>query len=196
MSENPNGPPDEAVSPAGEDAAVPDASPAAEPAGLESRLAAAEAECARLKEDFLRAKAETENIRRRSAEDVAKAHRYALESFAASLLPVRDSLEAALVVEAPTTESLRDGVAITGRQLATAFEKAAITEIAPAGQRFDPHLHQAISQVESDDPPGTVVNVLQKGYRLHDRVIRPALVIVAKERENPPAGNPSGTAAA
>jgi molecular chaperone GrpE len=190
VSENPNAPAEEAIAPAGEDAT----GPAADPPGLEARLAAAQAECERLKEDFLRAKAEAENVRRRSAEDVSRAHKYALESFAASLLPVRDSLEAALAVDAPTTESLRDGVAITGRQLAAAFEKAAITEIAPAGQRFDPHLHQAISQLESDDPPGTVVNVLQKGYRLHDRVVRPALVVVAKEREAPPPADPAPAA--
>jgi molecular chaperone GrpE len=176
------------------EAAVP---PASEPAGdLEAQLAAARAEVDRLKEEFLRAKAETENIRRRAAEDVAKAHKYALESFAAFLLPVRDSLEAALAVDSPTPESLREGVTITGRQLAAAFEKASLAEIAPAGQRFDPHLHQAISQLESDEAPGTVVAVVQKGYRLHDRVVRPALVVVAKERAAAPEIPPGGPAAA
>jgi len=158
---------------------------------LEAQLAAARAELERLKEDFLRAKAETENIRRRTAEDVTKAHKFALEGFAGTLLPVRDSLEAALAIEAATVESLREGVAITGRQLTAAFEKASLAEIAPAGQRFDPHLHQAISQLEADDPPGTVVAVVQKGYRLHDRVIRPALVVVAKERGAPPPEAPA-----
>ncbi len=177
---------------AAETAAPPPAEGAAPANDLAAQLAAARAEAERLKDDFLRAKAETENVRRRAAEDVARAHKYALESFAASLLPVRDSLEAALAVESPTPESLREGVEITGRQLAAAFEKAAIAEIAPAGQRFDPHLHQAISQLESDDPPGTVVTVFQKGYRLHDRVIRPALVVVAKERAAPPAEAPAG----
>jgi molecular chaperone GrpE len=157
----------------------------------EDELAAARAEVGRLKEEFLRAKAETENIRRRAAEDVTKAHKYALEGFAAFLLPVRDSLEAALAVEAPTPESLREGVSITARQLAAAFEKASLAEIAPAGQRFDPHLHQAISQLESDEPPGTVVVVVQKGYRLHDRIVRPALVVVAKERPAPASGAPA-----
>lgn len=182
--------------PSAAESAVPPASEAA-PAELETQLATARSEAERLKEDYLRAKAETENIRRRSAEDVSKAHKYALESFAAFLLPVRDSLEAALAVEAATAESLREGVAITGRQLDAAFEKASLAQIAPAGQRFDPHLHQAISQVESDEAPGTVVAVVQKGYRLHDRVIRPALVVVARERasaaaaESQPGGPPA-----
>lgn len=176
---------------AAEPVAPPVAEVATPAADVAAQLASAQAEAERLKDEFLRAKAETENVRRRAAEDVARAHKYALESFATSLLPVRDSLEAALAVEAPTTESLRDGVQITGRQLAAAFEKAAIAEIAPGGQRFDPHLHQAISQLESDEPPGTVVTVLQKGYRLHDRVIRPALVVVAKEPAIPPAGAPA-----
>ncbi|MBK8324582.1 MAG: nucleotide exchange factor GrpE [Betaproteobacteria bacterium] len=183
MSETPNGAAEAVVPPPSSEAG--DASP-------EGQLTAARAEIERLKEDFLRAKAETENIRRRAADDVTRAHKFALEGFAGTLLPVRDSLEAALAIEAPTAESLREGVAITGRQLAAAFEKAALAEIAPAGHRFDPHLHQAISQVESDEPPGTVVAVVQKGYRLHDRVIRPALVVVARERsaaapEAPPA---------
>jgi molecular chaperone GrpE len=168
--------------PSGNDAPAPD---------LAAQLAAAQAEAERLKDEFLRAKAETENIRRRAAEDVSKAHKYALENFAAALLPVRDSLEAALQVQGPSIESLREGTEITGRQLAAAFEKASIAEIAPAGQRFDPHLHQAISQLESDEPPGTVLTVLQKGYRLHDRVIRPALVVVSKERAAPPPEAPA-----
>lgn len=185
MSDNPTGAAEAATPPVSEPA------PAAAPAGPEAELTAARSEVEQLKEDFLRAKAETENIRRRAAEDVTKAHKYALEGFASFLLPVRDSLEAALAVEAPTTESLREGVSITARQLASAFEKASLAEIAPSGHRFDPHLHQAISQLESDEPPGTVVSVVQKGYRLHDRVIRPALVVVAKERPAPPADAPA-----
>jgi molecular chaperone GrpE len=154
-------------------------------AELEAGLATAEAEAARLGEEFLRAKAETENTRRRAAEDVARAHKFGIESFAASLLPVRDSLEAALAVESPTVESLREGVQITARQLATAFEKAALAEDSPMGQKFDPHRHQAMSVVESPEEPNTVVAVVQKGYLLHDRVIRPALVMVAKEQTAP-----------
>ncbi len=160
--------------------------PQARIADLEARLAAAQAEVERLNEEFLRAKAETENTRRRAAEDVAKAHKYGVESFASSLLPVKDSLEAALAVESPTVESLREGVAITDRQLAAAFEKAALAPIAPGGEKFDPHRHQALSQVASDAEPNTVVNVLQKGYLLSDRVLRPALVMVAGERAAPP----------
>ena len=159
----------------------------------EARLAAAEAEVARLNDEFLRAKAEAENARRRAVEDVARAHRFGIEAFASSLLAVRDSLEAALVVETPTIESLREGVALTHRQLTTAFEKAALVEISPEGQKFDPHRHQALSQVESDAEPNTVVAVVQKGYLLHDRVIRPALVMVAREKAAP-AGEPPPSA--
>ncbi len=161
-------------------------------AALEAKLTAAEAEVARLAEEFLRAKAETENTRRRAADDLARAHKFAIESFAASLLPVRDSLEAALAVPSPSVETLREGVEITARQLATAFEKAALAEISPVGQKFDPHRHQALSQVESDQEPNSVVSVLQKGYLLHDRVIRPALVMVARERSAPAVATPPG----
>jgi molecular chaperone GrpE len=185
VSDTPTGAAEAAATPVSETAA------ARAPAGPEAELAAARTEVERLKEDFLRAKAETENIRRRAAEDVTKAHKFALEGFVSFLLPVRDSLEAALAVEAPAPESLREGVSITARQLAAAFEKASLAEIAPAGQRFDPHQHQAISQLESDEAPGTVLVVVQKGYRLHDRVIRPALVVVAKERPAPPAQAPA-----
>ena len=164
---------------------VPDSGPP--PSELESKLAAAETEVARLNDEFLRAKAEAENARRRAVEDVARAHRYGIEAFATSLLAVRDSLEAALAVEAPTVESLRQGVEITHRQLASAFEKAMLREISPQGEKFDPRRHQALSQVESDQEPNTVVTVFQKGYLLHDRVIRPALVVVAREKAAPAA---------
>jgi molecular chaperone GrpE len=173
--------------------AAPDAAlaPEAPIADLETRLASAEAESARLNDEFLRARAELENVRRRAAEDVARAHKFGIESFASGLLSVRDSLEAALVVESPTTESLREGIEITYRQLSTAFEKARIGEIAAQGEKFDPHCHQALSQVESDQEPNTVVTVLQKGYLLHDRVIRPALVMVACERAAPLGDSPT-----
>lgn len=157
-------------------------------AELETRLALAEAEAARLNEDFLRAKAEAENARRRAVEDVARAHKFGIESFATSLLAVRDSLEAALAVESPSIESLREGVGITHRQLTAAFEKASLQEIAPLGAKFDPHRHQALSVVDSDQEPNTVVAVLQKGYLLSERVIRPALVMVAGERKEPAGG--------
>jgi molecular chaperone GrpE len=151
-------------------------------AQLEAKLAAAAAEGERQREEWLRAKAETDNVRRRGQEDVAKAHRFGLESFAGALLAVKDSLEAALSVENPSIESLREGVELTARQLDSAFDKFAIRAISPAGERFDPHRHQAIGQVESDAEPNTVASVLQKGYLLNDRVLRPALVMVTKPR--------------
>jgi molecular chaperone GrpE len=129
---------------------------------------------------WLRAKAETENIRKRAVADVANAHKYAVENFAAELLAVKDSLEAALAVETATVETLKSGAELTLKQLAAAFEKYKLIEVNPLGEKFDPHRHQAISMVPSDAAPNTVVSVLQKGYVLHDRVIRPAMVSVAK----------------
>jgi len=149
-------------------------------ADLEAKLAAAAAEAEKQREEWLRAKAETDNVRRRGQEDVAKAHRFGLEGFAGALLAVKDSLDAALTVENTSIESFKEGVELTARQLDSVFEKFQIKEIVPLGERFDPHRHQAISQVASDAEPGTVVQVLQKGFLLHDRVLRPALVIVAK----------------
>ena len=149
-------------------------------AEIEQKLATALAEAEKLREDWLRAKAETENVRRRATEDVAKAHRFGVEGFAGALLAVKDSLDAALVVENSSIESFKEGVEITARQLDGVFEKFAIKAINPVGEKFDPHRHQAISQVDSDQEPNTVVAVLQKGYLLHDRVLRPALVTVAK----------------
>lgn len=151
-------------------------------AQVEAKLAAALAEAEKVREDWLRAKAETENVRRRGTEDVAKAHRFGIEGFAGALLAVKDSLDAALIVENTSIESFKEGVEITARQLDSVFDKFAIKVLNPVGEKFDPHRHQAISQVESDQEPGTVVTVLQKGYLLHDRVLRPALVIVAKEK--------------
>ena len=157
----------------------------ADAAGVEaapdvSALKKAQVEIAELKDAWLRAKAETENIRRQSAIDVAKAHKFGIESFAADLLAVKDSLEQALAVEHATPEQLRAGVELTLRQLAAAFERARVEEIDPAGQPFDPHRHQAMQLVDSDGPPNAVVQVYQKGYLLNDRVLRPALVTVAK----------------
>jgi molecular chaperone GrpE len=166
--------------PAGEES--PDTGAGARAVQAETQLAAARAEADKVREDWLRAKAETDNVRRRSQEDVAKAHRYGQESFAAALLAVKDSLDAALAVENASVESFKEGVELTARQLDAAFEKFAIRQIVPQGEKFDPHRHQAISQVESDQEPGTVVSVLQKGYLLHDRVLRPALVIVSKAK--------------
>ena len=149
---------------------------------LEKSLTESGIDLEKLREDFLRARAETENVRRRAMDDVAKAHRFGVEGFASALLAVKDSLDAALTVENTSIESFKEGVELTARQLASVFEKFSITEIDPQGQRFDPHRHQAISQVEADGEPNTVVTVLQKGYLLHDRVLRPALVVVSKAR--------------
>jgi len=175
--------------PAPDKAADTPIAPEARIAGLEAQLAAATAEAARLAEDFLRAKAETENTRRRAAEDVAKAHKFSVESFAASLLAVRDSLESALAVDSPSIESLREGVELTHRQLSASFERAGVVQVDPAGEKFDPHRHEAMGQVPSDQAPNTVVTVLRKGYLLNDRVIRPAMVMVA-------AGKPAEAGAA
>ena len=153
-------------------------------AELEAKLSAAFADAEKLREEWLRAKAETENVRRRGQDDVAKAHRFGIEGFAAALLAVKDGLDASLAVENVSIESLREGVQLTARQLDSVFEKFAIQPISPQGEKFDPHRHQAISQVESDQEPGTVVSVLQKGYLLHDRVLRPALVTVAMARSS------------
>lgn len=132
---------------------------------------------------WLRAKAEVENMRRRAQEDVAKAHKYAIESFASELLPVKDSLEATLAAENAALEALRSGVELTLKQLTSVFDKSGLKEINPAGEKFDPHRHQAISMLPSDREPNTILNVLQKGYLLNDRVVRPALVTVAKGKD-------------
>jgi molecular chaperone GrpE len=128
----------------------------------------------------LYARAEAENIRRRAAEDVQRASRFAVEKFAGSLLSVRDSLEAALAADAGNTEALREGVELTLKQLESAFEGAQVRAEDPVGERFDPNRHQAMSMVESNQPANTVVAVMLKGYTLHERVLRPALVTVAK----------------
>lgn len=131
---------------------------------------------------YLRAKADADNVRRRSVEDVAKAHKFAIESFAEALLPVVDSLEKALETSTATAGQMREGSELTLRQLRAAFEKNALAEINPAGQKFDPHFHQAISSVPAtaEAPANHVATVLQKGWSIADRVLRPALVIVAK----------------
>lgn len=149
---------------------------------LEELLRAAELKAAEHHDAWLRAKAETENLRRRAQEDIAKAHKYAAEKFAGEMLPVKDSLEAALATENATAENLRSGVELTLKQLVAAFEKSGLAEINPLGEKFDPHRHQAISTVEDEGEPSRVMQVLQKGYALNERVIRPALVIVSKAR--------------
>ncbi|TXG76272.1 MAG: nucleotide exchange factor GrpE [Rhodocyclaceae bacterium] len=149
---------------------------------LEEALRTAELKASEHYDAWLRAKAETENVRRRAAEDAIKERKFASEKFASAMLPVKDSLEAALGTENASLETLRSGVELTLKQLQQAFQGANLTEVAPQGEKFDPNRHQAISMVESDAEPNTVVQVLQKGYLLHERVIRPALVIVAKAK--------------
>jgi len=149
-------------------------------ASAENRLAALEAKHAEVSDAYLRAKAETENTRRRADEEVAKARKFALESFAESLLPVLDSLEAATAIGNATTEQVLQGVHATLKLLTQALERNRVVEInPPVGTRFDPHQQQAISVVPAEQEANTIVSVLQKGYLIADRVLRPALVIVA-----------------
>lgn len=155
----------------------PDVSPS-----LADSLRIAELKAAEHHDAWLRAKAETENVRRRAQDDIAKASKFAGEKFAGAMLPVKDSLEAALAVENQTLEKLREGVELTLRQLVAAFESQGLSEENPIDQRFDPNRHQAISAIEADAEPNTVINVLQKGYLLHERVIRPAMVVVSKAK--------------
>jgi molecular chaperone GrpE len=149
---------------------------------LEAALRSAELKAEEHHDAWLRAKAETENLRRRAQEDVSKAHKFAAEKFAGELLAVKDSLEAALAVESQTVEALKSGVELTLKQLVAAFEKSSVIELNPLGEKFDPHFHQAIAMVEAEQEPNTVVTVLQKGYALHERILRPALVTVAKSK--------------
>ena len=149
---------------------------------LKAELEELKAKSSELADQYLRAKAEAENVRRRSEEDVAKARKFGIEGFAESLLPVIDSLDAALAIQNATPEQLREGSDATLRQLTSALERNKVLAINPAaGEKFDPHYHQAISMVPAEQPANTVVNVLQKGYVLNDRLLRPALVAVAKD---------------
>lgn len=147
---------------------------------VDALLRKAEEEVAGLKDAWLRARAELENVRKVAAADVARAHRYAAEKFAGDLLPVKDALEQTLAAASASPEQLRAGVELTLKELRLAFERAQVAEVDPAGQKFDPHRHQAMQMVDADLPPSTVVQVFQKGYVLHDRVLRPAMVAVAK----------------
>ena len=151
---------------------------------LEEQLAQAQARIEQQRDAMLRAMADAENARKRFQAEAASAQKFALERFAEQLLPVADSLEAALDNASASPEALRDGVQLTLKQLFNAFQKAHVAQIAPVpGERFDPHRHQAMAAVEADSQPNTIVAVMQKGYLLHDRVLRPALVTVAKAVE-------------
>jgi molecular chaperone GrpE len=143
-------------------------------------LATLQAKSADLADQYLRAKAEAENARRRAEDEISKARKFAVEGFAESLLPVADSLEAGLAIQDATAEQIREGAQATLRQLVAALERNKVIAINPAaGTKFDPHQHQAISVVPSEQEANTVVTVLQKGYLIAERVIRPALVTVA-----------------
>ena len=142
---------------------------------LEEKLAEAQAQ-------VLYVKAEGENIRKRSFEDIDKARKFALEKFSGELLSVKDSLDAALTIENANVDSYKNVVELTQKQLINVFEKFGIHEIKALGEKFDPNQHQAISMVESEEEPNKILTVLQKGYLLNERVIRPALVTVSKTK--------------
>ena len=163
--------------PADDGAAAIDTTPS-----LEELLRQAELKAEEHHDAWLRAKAETENTRRRAQEDISKAHKFAVEKFAGDLLAVKDTLEMALADQNP--DSLRSGVEMTLKNLVSAFEKAAIVEVNPVGEKFDPHRHQAMAMVEAEQPANTVVQVFQKGYLIADRTLRPAMVAVAKAKES------------
>ena len=146
----------------------------------DSPLTLLEDENGRLKDQLLRMAAEMENLRRRAAEDVSKAHKFSIEKFAENLVPVQDSLEKALQDTTGDVATLREGVELTFKQLMSALEKSGVVQLNPKGEKFDPHFHQAISMVPSELESGLVVEVLQKGFKIADRVLRPALVIVAQ----------------
>lgn len=149
---------------------------------LADLLKAAELKAQEHYDAWMYAKAEGENIRRRAQEDIAKAQKFAVERFSGELLAVMDSLQAGLTVKTENVESFKSGMELTQKQLASVFEKFNIKEINPVGEKLDPHKHQAIGMVESEQEPNTVVSVMQKGYALHERVLRPALVMVAKAK--------------
>lgn len=147
---------------------------------LEALLQVAERKAQEHYDAWMYAKAESENIRRRASEEVSKAQKFAVERFSNEVLAVKDSLEAGLAVETATVESFKSGMELTLKQLTSVFEKFNIIEINPVGEKLDPHKHQAISMVPSDEPANTVVSVMQKGYTLNERVLRPALVLVSQ----------------
>lgn len=172
---------------AGETDSAPETAAAEEGATLEQQLEAARTEAAENLDKFLRASAESENVRRRAQTDVENARKYGIERFATELLAVRDSLDLALQVDlqeaGEALKKMHEGIELTLRQLDTVFQRFSISPIDPAGEKFDPEKHQAMSMVETDElEPNHIVTVVQKGYLLHDRLLRPAMVIVAKAK--------------
>jgi molecular chaperone GrpE len=171
-------------------AGEPAAAPAGDPAhtahvadDIALQLARVQAEVAELKDAWLRAKAETDNVRKIGQADVAKAHKYAIERFAEDLLPVKDALEQTLAAGDVSLDTLKSGAELTLKALRSAFDRAQVVELNPVGEKFDPHRHQAMQMVPSSLPANTVVDVFQKGYLVNDRVLRPALVTVSSGNE-------------
>ena len=175
---------DESGAPLDLSAAAPAAAADAAPVDPVAALEAARNEATQTRDQLLRAMADAENMRRRTQTDIANAHKFAIENFATNLLPVRDTLEMALVDKTSSVDQIKMGVDLTLKNLAAAFDKAKIVEISPQGQKFDPNRHQAMSEIDSDQPAGTVVQVFQKGYMVAERVLRPALVAVAKAKSS------------
>jgi len=176
--------------PAG-DATEPDVAADADDESLAAQLAAAKAELAEHKDRYLRVAAEAENVRRRADNDIASARKFAIEGFASEILAVRDSLEIARSLEiseddAGAVAKMKEGLDLTLKQLDSALAKFSIESIDPQkGDKLDPERHQAMTAQESDNvPPNHIVNVLQKGYTIHDRLLRPAMVVVAKKPED------------
>ena len=150
---------------------------------MEEMLKQAELKALEHYDAWMYAKAEGENIRRRGQEDVSKAQKFAVERFSNEMLAVMDSLQAGLSVQNTTVENFKSGMELTLKQLNSVFEKFNISEINPIGEKFDAHKHQAIGMMESEQEANTVVSVMQKGYSLNDRVLRPAMVMVAKAKD-------------
>ncbi|QMU61259.1 MAG: nucleotide exchange factor GrpE [Gammaproteobacteria bacterium] len=151
---------------------------------LDQQLEDAQQQAAEYHDKMLRMQAEMENLRKRTERDVSNAHKYAVEKFANELLQVKDSLELGLSTEDINIEKLQEGTELTLKMLCNSFEKFSLEEVNPVGEAFDPNLHEAMTMQESaDHKPNTVLTVVQKGYTLHGRLIRPAMVIVAKAAE-------------
>jgi molecular chaperone GrpE len=178
MSENQNTPQNEQQPGNAAENAAPEVMPS-----MEEMLKQAELNAQEHHDAWLRAKAEGENIRRRAQEDISKAQKFAVERFSNEMLAVMDSLQAGLAVETASVESFKSGMELTLKQLSSVFEKFNIKEINPVGEKFDAHKHQAIGMIDSEQEANTVVTVMQRGYSLNERVLRPALVMVAKAKD-------------
>jgi molecular chaperone GrpE len=150
---------------------------------LQGQLAASEARLLEMQDAYLRAKADSENIRRRALEDITKARKFSIENFAEAMVPVRDSLEMALIADTTSIDSLKEGVDMTLKQLISAFEKNHLVEILPIrGEKIDPMRHQAVATLPSEQESNTVISVLQKGYMIADRLLRPAIVTATEAK--------------